>query len=57
MNRVNRERAVDAVLTYWLNGAADNEDLAEWWTTDEAGDCAAELVGIIEAELLRSDDV
>ena len=34
----------DAVMAYWLNGTHD-EDMLEWWTTDEAVDACTEMFG------------
>lgn len=48
-----RERAIDAVMTYWLSGT-HNEDLAEWWMSGDAAECAAELVDLVLAALQES---
>lgn len=42
-----RERAIDAVMTYWLAGVARSDEMAEWWTTRDATYAAAEIVDVI----------
>lgn len=37
---------VDAILTYWLSGT-ENEELREWWETQDASDCALELAHLM----------
>lgn len=49
-----REIAADAILVYWLNGTRD-PDLAEWWQTLEAAECAAEMADAILSALEASD--
>lgn len=46
----NQEIATDAILVYWLNGTRD-PDLAEWWQTPEAAECATEMADAILAAL------
>lgn len=40
----------DAVMSYWLTGTED-EDMREWWQTDDAADCARELAAHLLDEI------
>jgi len=44
----SRERAIDAVMSYWLNGTED-ESLLEWWTSSDAAAAAGEIVDAVLA--------
>jgi hypothetical protein len=54
------QRAVDALMTYWLNGCAteseEGEAMRAWWET-EAVRSAQEIVRLVSCEMEDPDDI
>lgn len=44
-------KITEAIESYWLGGAADEPDLAEWWATQDAHETAVELAEVIDRSL------
>ena len=40
---VKRTVIADAILEFWLAGASEHPELARWWETQEAAECADEM--------------
>ncbi len=51
------EAAIDGVLSYWLTGASRDTWLADWWTTDDAAETAAELVKVVIAAAFSDNNL
>lgn len=49
-------RAVDGVMTYWLSGMGgpEHQEMADWWTSDDAADSALEIVYCVRDAIERA---
>ena len=41
------EVVVDTIMGYWLSATHRNEDLREWWESDDSAETARELAVLI----------